>query len=176
MAGGEGKSRPRRLVVGALIGLGTLATVVGVAGTIGDWGSETTVKTASAVEPSPAPDQGPETPEEFLAALAEAARTGDTGFRVERLHPVVIERYGSAACRANLSTADPTRAFVVQSVRSKREAFDYSSDGQSVTIPATVVVDVQSTMNGQTSPTSVHIKKVDGRFTYFVDCGTPATG
>src|SRR5712692_461907 len=44
-----------------------------------------------------------ESPQEFLDRLDAAVRKGDTDFRVARLHPAVIARYGEDQCRTFLA-------------------------------------------------------------------------
>jgi hypothetical protein len=168
-----------RIVAGSVVAtVGFLGIVAGALGTALDWGAETT-REAVADETGDAgqdDDQAAETPEEFLAALAVAVQEGDAVFQRERLHPAVIERYGEAACRADIATrTDPTRAFEVTQVRDEPEDFDYASDGQSETIPDTVVVDAQVTAQGATSAQSVHLVEIAGEFRYFTDCGMPAS-
>src|SRR5574341_1256422 len=165
-----------RIIIGCLVataGFGVM--VVGVLGTVLDWGAETNTETeAGADEPKPEPEPEGETPEEFLAALATAVQEGDVDFQLERLHPAVIDRYGEEACQADIETrTDPTRAFADPQVRAEPEDFDYASDGLSETISDTVVVDAQVTSDGQTSAQALHLAEVDGEFRYFTDCGTP---
>ncbi|MGQ0804692.1 MAG: hypothetical protein ACT4PI_12630 [Actinomycetota bacterium] len=172
-----------RIIIGCLIAtVGFVGIVVGVLGTVLDWGAETTTEAVADENGGEVPDKGDkgddveETPEEFLAALATAIQDGDADFQLERLHPAVIERYGEDACAADIATrTDPTRAFAVTRVREEPEPFDYASDGLSETIPETTVVEAQVTADGATNPQEVHVAEVDGEFRYFSDCGTPAT-
>jgi hypothetical protein len=165
-------------VLAAITTLGAVVVAVAVLGTLLDWGAETTTTEAVADErdqaATDADEETGETPEEFLAALATAIQEGDAAFQLERLHPAVIERYGEDGCRADIATrTDPTRAFDITQVRDQPEPFDYASDGQSETIPETVVVEAQVTEDGATNPQEVHVAEVDGEFRYFSDCGTP---
>jgi hypothetical protein len=173
-----------RIILGCIVAtIGFVGIVVGVLGTVLEWGAETTKeavadeKDDAAAENGDEPEDGratEETPEEFLAALATAIREGDADFQLERLHPAVIERYGEDVCRADIAMrTDPTRAFEVTRVREELEPFDYASDGQSETIPETVVVEAQVTALGTTFPDELHLVEVDGEFRYFSDC-TPA--
>jgi hypothetical protein len=171
-----------RVIVGSLVAaLGLVVVVVGVLGTVLDWGAETkseAVVDDGSAEPEPETQAPPdaETPEEFLSSLATAIQEGDVDFQVERLHPAVIDRYGEDACRAEVATrTDPTRAFTDPQVRAEPEDFDYASDGLSQIITDTVVVDAQVTIGGATEAQAVHIAEVDGEFRYFSDCGTPLT-
>jgi hypothetical protein len=170
-----------RIILGCIVAtIGFVGIVVGVLGTVLDWGAETTTEAvADEKTEEPAQDgddaKDEETPEEFLAALATAIQQGDADFQLERLHPVVIERYGEDTCRADIAMrTDPTRAFNDPQVRGEPEDFDYASDGLSQIIPDTVVVDAQVTAEGATAAQAVHLAEVDGEFRYFSDCGTPA--
>ncbi len=162
----------RHLVASLAVVLGVAMTAVAVLGTAFEWGEEATRRPLEG-EPDASGGAG-ETPEQFLAALASAIREGDADFQLERLHPEVLERYGEDACRAAIDTrTDPTRAFAVTQVRDDPEPFDYTSDGRTETIAATVVVEARVTTSGTTAPQDVHLARVDGELRYFSDCGTP---
>jgi hypothetical protein len=109
--------------------------------------------------------------QQFLNELDQAVREGNTDFRVGRLHPAVIERYGEQQCRDFLATqVDTTRRDRVKRVR-KEEPFEFSNDG-APPINA-VVVHVRATIKGKKGDRNLHLARVNGQFTYFVDCGTP---
>jgi hypothetical protein len=82
----------------------------------------------------------------------------------------VIARYGEAACRTFLQTLkDPTRAFTIQQV-GPPETYDYASDGQSTTVPATRTIQALVTANGESAPQSVHVPLSGNHYTWFTDC------
>ena len=112
--------------------------------------------------------------QQFLNELDRAVRQGNTDFRVGRLHPVVIQRYGEQQCRDFLATqVDKTRRTRVKSVR-KEEPFEYSNDGAPPVNAA--LVHVRATIKGKKGDRNLHLARVNGQFTYFIDCGTPLTG
>jgi hypothetical protein len=112
-----------------------------------------------------------ETPEEFLADLAAAFRASDVEFKLARLHPAVIERFGEELCRTYLSTIAPdaSAAFVVTSV-SEPADYDWTIAGQTTTVPETVSVEVTRTANGVASAATVHLTPVDGQLRWYTDC------
>lgn len=124
--------------------------------------------TSSTVAPATEP------PQQFLTALAAAIASGDSTFRYDRLNPAVIKRFGEPACRAYVASGAPDRtaAFTVLKV-SEPANYDWTTDGLTTTVPNTLTVTVRRTSNGQQSQADVHITEVDGKFTYYADCGTP---
>jgi hypothetical protein len=62
---------------------------------------------------------------------------------------------------------------MIKSVSPQKQPYDYASDGQSVTIPDTTVVEVDVVDHGQTQPVTLHLVEKNGQFTYLTDCGTP---
>lgn len=112
-----------------------------------------------------------ETPEEFLTSLAAAYRTDDVDFLVTRLNPAVIDRFGDEACRANLTfPPDPTAAFTVKAV-SAPMPYDYATDTRTTTVPDTLFVDVDQVGGGSTVAVTVHLTPIDGKLTWFRNCG-----
>jgi hypothetical protein len=112
--------------------------------------------------------------QQFLNQLDTAVRQGNIEFRVARLNPAVIERYGEQQCRDFLSgqPADTTRRDRVKRV-GKPEAFEYDTDNLSVTIPDAISVAVRETRMGKKADRNLHLARVNGELTYFVDCGQP---
>jgi hypothetical protein len=104
---------------------------------------------------------GPEV-QKFLNQLDEAVRKGDTDFRVARLHPAVIERYGEQQCHDFLA-----------SPQAGPDPFDFTTDDGAVPIPDAQLVLVKETFEKKTTTRELHVAKVDGEFRYFIDCGTP---
>src|SRR2546429_1330378 len=135
--------RARAIVAGAAVVAGLVVTVVGIAGALGNWGTTTKSAAAKSTGTAAKPPVGPaakstkgETPQQFLDKLGQAVREGDVNFQLERLNAATISRYGNDACRTELGTrTDPTRSYTIKSVAPQKQAYDYASDGQSVTIP-----------------------------------------
>jgi len=154
--------------------------VVGMAGAVLDWGADTahTVPTASS-SPSAPPPSSPAPTEDahaFFDAFETAVRTGDRGFLLARLHPVVIERYGQSQCEAFVAQlVDPTVDLQLVSVEGPA-TFDYASDGLSTPVPDTYVFNVDGTATGRAGPRQYHLALVNGAFRTFSDCGTPVSG
>lgn len=110
----------------------------------------------------------------FLDELDKAVRVRNIDFRVSRLHPAVIERYGEQQCRDFLSgqPEDNTRRDRVRRV-GKPESFDYATDALSVTIPDAIPVLVRETRLGKKADRDLHLAPANGGLTYFIDCGGP---
>lgn len=110
----------------------------------------------------------------FLTQLDAAVRQGNIDVRVARLNPAVIDRYGEQQCRDFLAgqPADKTRRDKVKSA-GKPGAFEYVTDDQSVTIADAVPVQVRETRLGKKGDRNLHLARVNGQLTYFIDCGTP---
>jgi hypothetical protein len=109
----------------------------------------------------------------FLNELDKAVREGNTDFRVGRLHPAVIERYGEQQCRDFVAMqVDKTRRDRVKRV-GKPEPFEWATDRTAVTIPDSTPVQVRATIKGKKGDRNLHLARVNGQFTYFIDCGTP---
>jgi hypothetical protein len=109
----------------------------------------------------------------FLNELDKAVREGNTDFRVGRLHPAVIERYGEQQCRDFLAMqVDKTRRDRVKRV-GKPESFEYATDSDTVTIPDSIPVQVRNTSKGKKGDRNLHLARVNGQLAYFIDCGTP---
>jgi hypothetical protein len=112
--------------------------------------------------------RGAETAQQFVTSLAAALTNGDAAFLRARLHPVVVERYGSAGCDAYAAGQHTPTNMVAQEVHAP-DVFAWQSDGLSRDVPDTnTVVTVQG---GQTS--TIHIALVDGLWRWFADCGAP---
>jgi hypothetical protein len=177
------EGRARAIVAGVAVAAGLIVTVVGVAGALGNWGTTTKKAAAKPATTGTAakPPAGPaatstkgETPQQFLDKLGQAVREGDVNFQLERLNAATISRYGKDACRTELGTrTDPTRSYTIKSVSPQKQAYDYASDGQSVTIPGTTTVEADVVFEGQAQPVTLHLVEKNGQFTYLTDCGTP---
>jgi hypothetical protein len=111
----------------------------------------------------------------FLNEIDAAARAGNVDLRLDRLNPAVIARYGEQQCRDFLAGQhDPTRKDAVTKV-DKPESYQYATDNQSATIPDALPVQVRETNRGKKGDRNIHLARVNGQLTYFIDCGQPLT-
>jgi hypothetical protein len=117
----------------------------------------------------------PETLSEFVVALGRALQNHDSAFLRARLHPAVIERYGSAACDAYAAGPRTPIEFTVQSATAP-VVYSWSTDGLTRDVPGTNSVDVTSVAEGQAQPATIHVAYVDGTWRWFTDCGDPLPG
>jgi hypothetical protein len=109
----------------------------------------------------------------FLNELDAAARSGNVDLRMARLNPAVIARYGEQQCRDFLAgQQDATRRDRVKKV-GKPESFEYASDKQSATVADALPVQVRATIKGKKGDRNIHLARVNGQLTYFIDCGQP---
>ena len=109
----------------------------------------------------------------FLNEIDAAARAGNVDLRLARLNPAVIARYGEQQCRDFLAgQQDATRRDRVKKV-GKPETFEYSTDTQSTTIADALPVQVRATIKGKKGDRNIHLARVNGQLTYFIDCGQP---
>ena len=53
------------------------------------------------------------------------------------------------------------------------ESFEYATDNQSVVIPDALPVQVRETSKGKKGDRNIHLARVNGQLTYFIDCGGP---
>jgi hypothetical protein len=111
----------------------------------------------------------------FLNELDAAARAGNVDLRLARLNPAVIARYGEQQCRDFLAGQhDPTRKDTVTKV-GKPESYQYATDNKSAIIPDALPVQVRETNKGKKGDRNIHLARVNGQLTYFIDCGQPLT-
>ena len=109
----------------------------------------------------------------FLNELDTAVREGNIDLRIARLNPAVVDRYGEQQCRDFLAgQEDNTRRDRVKSV-GKPEPFEYATDKQTVTVPDALPVKVRATIKGKKGDRNIHLARVNGQLTYFIDCGQP---
>ena len=109
----------------------------------------------------------------FLNELDAAVRSGNVDLRLARLNPAVIARYGEQQCRDFLAgQQDPTRRDRVKKV-GKPETYEYATDNQSATIADALPVQVRATIKGKKGDRNIHLARVNGQLTYFIDCGQP---
>jgi hypothetical protein len=109
----------------------------------------------------------------FLNELDAAVRSGNVDLRLARLNPAVIARYGEQQCRDFLAgQQDATRRDRVKKV-GKPETYEYASDNQTATIADALPVQVRATIKGKKGDRNIHLARVNGQLTYFIDCGQP---
>ena len=121
--------------------------------------------------PSAPPTLDPPTAEDFAAALLAAFQTGDNGYLFDRLHPLVLERYGERQCRRHVNSfvADPSASWTVQS-SSGPAPWDWVTDDLTTTVADTWTVMIDVPNEGQRE---VHFVPFEGTWRWFVDCGEP---
>ena len=110
----------------------------------------------------------------FVPELVAAIRSGDNGFKFDRLHPLVLARYGDATCRNGLSAAQPTFAMDVVSVGAP-EPWAWETDGLSTVVTATPVEVKRTGADGAVVDAVIHLADAEGELRWFTDCGTPSS-
>ena len=109
----------------------------------------------------------------FYSVLVPAMRDADADTLMSILHPATIDRYGLAACQAELGSLDgPTYDVIVHGVLSAAP-WDDATDGQSTLVPDAITVSASVTADGATETRELHVAMVDGEVRWFTDCGTP---
>jgi hypothetical protein len=178
---GEAKSAGGSVVAVVVVVAGLLANVVAIAGSVADWGDDTTTVVLSS---QPVPDTTTttvadtttttvrdETPEAFITRLDEALRTGDVAFLSARLHPAVINRYGAEVCAAHLETLQDTYTpRTVTGDATGPASYDWKTDGMTTTIADIYSVPIEITTDAAPQRQEVHTTEVDGTFRWFSDC------
>jgi hypothetical protein len=111
--------------------------------------------------------------QKFLNEIDAAVRAGNVDVRLAHLNSAVIARYGEQQCRDFLGRQqDATRKDKVQKV-GKPEPFEYASDNLSATVADALPVQVRETNKGKKGERHIHLARVNGQLTYFIDCGEP---
>ena len=111
---------------------------------------------------------GMETAQQFVTALSRALAATDATFLTSRMHPAVIERYGTAECQVFAASPHAEPGLTAKEVHAPA-IYRWETDGLSRDIPETNEV-VASRADGS-SPT-IHLALVDGLWRWFTDCGT----
>jgi hypothetical protein len=156
------------LVNGSLEGEYSLGTDGGLPG-----GAAITFTVRGTAIAAPPPEIVDETPQAFFDQYSQAMQTGDAGFLLDRLHPVVIDMYGVPACQTRVeSLLEPTLQAQVNGVEGP-VPWLFESDGQVHEIRRTHTVDLTITVGGEPSDRQVHLAQIDGLQTWFTDCGDP---
>ncbi len=114
-----------------------------------------------------------ETPEDFLTVLVDAFAAGDAATLFARMNQATLDRYGSAQCEAYAATIAGMAQDLAFRSAAAAPTWDYTTDSVSTPIPDATAVEVARVLNGQTLIQEVHWQLVDGRFTWFTDCGDP---
>jgi hypothetical protein len=200
-AGMDSAGSGKKLLALALVVVGVATMVVGILGTVNDWGATETQETlepeVSVVsvappqtltsEPTTTPTTAAttttavapttvapaETPQQFLTLLADGLAVGGNPLMLTRLHPAVIERYGEEQCTQSIANEpDAAAKFEVISV-SEPATYAWTTDGLTTDIPDTLTVQVTRTSSQGTTTQDVHITPIDGTFRWFTDCGDP---
>jgi hypothetical protein len=123
------------------------------------------------VPPSAPPPLDPATAEQFAMDLLAAFQAGDTQYLFDRLHPLVIERYGSDQCRNYTSGFDPNpeTSWTVRN-SSGPQSWVWGTDGLSTTVEGTWTVRVRIPDEGRRA---VHFAPFEGTWRWFADCTPP---
>ena len=131
----------------------------------------TSTSTTTTTTTIPSPD---ETPQEFLAAFNEAFANGDVTFLRSRLNEATVSIYGSDQCDAYVAGIVTTEApdLIMREVGTVGP-WIYVIDDISTPIQSATPVEVSRLVTGETVIQELHWKLVDGRFTWFTDCGDP---
>lgn len=110
----------------------------------------------------------------FVPELVAAIRAGDNGYKFERLHPLVVQRYGEATCRSGLTAAQPDFVMDVVSVGAP-EPWDWVTDGLTTSVVAIPVNVKRSGADGALVDGVIHLAEAEGAMRWFTDCGTPSS-
>ena len=156
------------LVDGSLEGVYSLGDDGGLPG-----GAAITFTVQGAAIAAPPPEIVDETPQAFFDLYSQAMQAENTGFLLDRLHPVVIDMYGAPACQTRVEgLLQPTLQAQVNSVEGPMPWL-FERDGQVHEIRQTHNVDVTITVGGEPSDRQTHLEQIDGLQTWFTDCGDP---
>jgi len=128
----------------------------------------TTTSTTTTALPSTS-----ESPAEFFTVLKAALDNGDAATLRDRMSEATIDRYGAEQCQSYAESVAGTGLDRVLVSTSELATWDYTTDGATTTIAGVTAADLEQTVNGQTIGQTTHWQLVDGRYTWFTDCGTP---
>ncbi len=110
---------------------------------------------------------------DFFALLRAALDGGDAATLVDRMNPATIERYGLDQCETYAASVAGTGLDAEVVAMRDLASWDYVTDGVSTVLTDVVEADLERTVNGQVVPQTTHWQLVDGRYTWFTDCGSP---
>ena len=129
------------------------------------------------VEPPRRPTTGApvasETTEEFFAVLKGALDGGDAVTLLDRMNQATLDRYGADQCESYAASVAGTGLDATLLATDDLASWDYTTDEVTTTITGVVAADLERTVNDQTVPQTTHWQLVDGRYTWFTDCGSP---
>lgn len=124
-------------------------------------------------EPTEPKASAQETPEEFYTLWVAAFRAGDGDFLFERLHPLVLQRYGEQRC---ITFTDQLQVddFAVDILRVRTaKTFVYTTDGESDSLSSALPIRIRLTSGGRTSTQTAHVAYAGDELHWFTDCGDP---
>lgn len=105
--------------------------------------------------------------------LKGAIDDGDATTVLDRMNRATIDRYGIDQCEAYAASIAGVGLDATLVSTSDLASWDYLTDGVTATITGVVAVELEQVVNGQTVPQTAHWQLVDGRYTWFTDCGSP---
>ncbi len=109
--------------------------------------------------------------EGFIVDMGEALRVGDEVLLFDRLHPVVLERYGEEQCRTYLETLEvPDLVLEFRDVTGP-EPWDWTLDDLTTPFAEAYTVTLYNSQAG--GETELHLVLVGGELRWFTDCGDP---
>ena len=114
-----------------------------------------------------------ETPQEFLAVLLAAFANGDAATLLARMNQATLDRYGAAQCEAYAGLVAGEAQDLEFREATELATWDYVTDEVTTTVAGVLEVEVERTINSQTLIQLIRWQLVDGRFTWFTDCGDP---
>jgi hypothetical protein len=132
--------------------------------------------TATAITPSPSviiPSADPSAIPAFLDEFAAAIERGRDRYLLDHLHPAVIERFGTPACRAHIAANVSGRSSRWEFIGSSGPApWPYASDDLETIIPDAWTVSIREP-DADPEERDLHFAYVDGTWRWFTDCGDP---
>ncbi|MEM7143329.1 MAG: hypothetical protein AAF548_20100 [Actinomycetota bacterium] len=135
--------------------------------------TSTTTTTTTTEAPPPPVTTDDESPEAFLAVLTAAFAGGDADTLFDRMNSATIVRYGEEQCRSYAAEFAGTPQELAFAGAADVDTWDYVTDDVSSTVTGATAVDVVRTIGDQEIEQTIHWQRVDGRFTWFTDCGDP---
>ncbi|MEZ5246870.1 MAG: hypothetical protein R2707_17380 [Acidimicrobiales bacterium] len=110
---------------------------------------------------------------EFFVVFKSAFDEGDVATLVQRLNEATLERYGADQCQTYVASVVGNGFDAMLTSTGDVAAWDYVTDGVTTTLTDVIAADIERVVNGQTVPQTTHWQLVDGRYTWFTDCGAP---
>ena len=133
----------------------------------------TSTTTSTTTTSTTTPPAEVETSDTFFALFLAAFADNDPDTLFDRLNPATLERYGESQCRTYVDDVAGTAQDLTIRETSPEEEWDYRTDDVSASVTDVLAVEVERIVNGQTLIQELHWQLVDGRFTWFSDCGEP---